>query len=80
MERTKDGGIILDAYEAELLADALTDDSEKEEPKEEPGKKALEDAAKRKQILSEKSLSKRQRLIKENMHLFKDQLHVKKRG
>lgn len=80
MERTADGGIVLNAREAELLADALADDGAKEEPKEEPGKKAFEDAAKRKQIMSEKSMSKRQQMIKENMHLFKDQLHGKKRG
>ena len=80
MERTADGGIVLNAREAELLADALSDDGAKEEPKEELGKKAFEDAAKRKQIMSEKSMSKRQRMIKENMHLFKDQLHGKKRG
>lgn len=80
MERTADGGVILNAREAELLADALSDDGAKAEPKEEPGEKAFEDAAKRKQIMSEKSMSKRQRMIKENMHLFKDQLHGKKRG
>lgn len=84
MERTADGGIVLNAREAELLADALSDDGAKEEPKgepkEEPSKKALEDAAKRKQIMSEKNMSKRQRMIKDNMHLFKDQLHGKKRG
>ena len=80
MERTADGGIVLNAREAELLADALSDDGAKEEPKEEPGNKSFEDAAKRKQIMSEKSMSKRQQMIKENMHLFKDQLHGKKRG
>ena len=83
MERTSEGGVILSAEEANLLADALNSDrfsKPEAEKQKEAGEKAVKDAELKKQILSEKNQAKRQEMIKKNMHLFSGNLHGRKRG